>query len=67
LYHQNNDAVIFTLQLDATGDGVWYDYKTITVPAGKTISHVFPATLQSKWIRVVANKDAVVTAQFGYK
>jgi hypothetical protein len=67
LSHQNTDAVIFTLQLDATGDGVWYDYKTITVPAGKTISHVFPATLQSKWIRVVANKDAVVTAQFGYK
>jgi len=67
LSHQNAAAVQFTLQLDATGDGVWYDYKTITVPAGKTISHVFPAALQSKWIRVVANKDANVTAQFRYK
>jgi hypothetical protein len=67
LSHQNAAAVEFTLQLDATGDGVWYDYKTITVPTGKTISHVFPASVQSKWIRVVANKDAVATAQFGYK
>ena len=67
LSHQNTDAVIFTLQLDATGDGVWYDYKTITVPSGKTISHVFPASVQSKWIRVVANKDAVATALFQYK
>ena len=67
LSHQNAAAVEFTLQLDATGDGVWYDYKTITVPTGKTISLVFPASVQSKWIRVVANKDAVATAQFGYK
>ena len=67
LSHQNAAAVEFTLQLDATGDGVWYDYKTITVPTGKTISLVFPTSVQSKWIRVVANKDAVATAQFGYK
>jgi hypothetical protein len=66
LSHQSAKAISFTLQLDATGDGVWFDYKTITVPAGKTISLVFPPEVQSKWIRLVSDNDTVATALFDY-
>jgi hypothetical protein len=66
LSHQSAKAISFTLQLDATGDGVWFDYKTITVPAGKTISLVFSPEVQSKWIRLVSDNDTVATALFDY-
>jgi hypothetical protein len=67
LAHQNSAAVNFTLQLDATGDGVWYDYTSLTVPVGKTVTFQFPDQVQSKWIRVVVDKDAVVSTSFEYK
>jgi hypothetical protein len=65
--HQSTSAIAFTLQLDATGDGVWYDYKTITVPAGQSSVLAFSADIQSKWIRVVSNKATLASAQFEYK
>lgn len=61
------DAVSFTLQLDATGDGVWYDYKTVSVPAKQSTEISFPAEIQSKWIRLVPNKNTVASAQFQYR
>jgi hypothetical protein len=67
LSHQSTSAVTFTLQLDATGDGVWYDYKTFTVPSGQSSVLAFSAEIQAKWIRVVSNKATVATAQFEYK
>jgi hypothetical protein len=67
LSHQFTSAIDFTIQLDATGDGVWYDYKTMSVPAGKTIQYQFPDQIQSKWIRLVINQSATVSAQFDYK
>lgn len=67
LSHQSTSAVSFTLQLDATGDGVWYDYKTVSVPASKSIELAFPAEIQSKWIRVVPGKATLASAQFEYK
>jgi len=67
LSHQSASAVSFTLQLDATGDGVWYDYKTVPVAAGKSMVLAFPADIQAKWIRVVSSKATVATAQFDYR
>lgn len=67
LSHQSSSTIDFIIQLDATGDGVWYDYKTIAVPAGKTNVYQFPDQVQSKWIRIVANQSTRVTAQFDYK
>ena len=67
LSHQSSSAIDFTIQLDATGDGVWYDYKTMSVPAGKTIQYQFPDQVQSKWIRLVINQSATVSAQFDYR
>ena len=67
LSHQASSSVSFKIQLDATGDGVWYDYKTITVPAGKTIVINFPEQVMSKWIRLVADKTTIASAQFDYR
>jgi hypothetical protein len=67
LSHQSTSVISFTLQLDATGDGVWYDYKTVPVPAGKTVELAFPAEIQSKWIRVIPDKATVASAQFEYR
>jgi hypothetical protein len=67
LSHQSTSAVSFTLQLDATGDGVWYDYKTVSVPAKQSTEISFPAEIQSKWIRLVSNKNTVASAQFQYR
>jgi hypothetical protein len=67
LSHQSASTIDFTIQLDATGDGVWYDYKTISVPAGKTTLFEFPDQIQSKWIRLVTNQSATVSAQFDYR
>ena len=67
LSHNSTSAVSFTLQLDATGDGVWYDYTSVSVPAGQTKVLKFPSGIQSKWIRVVSDKSTVASAQFEYK
>jgi hypothetical protein len=67
LSHQSTSAVSFRLQLDATGDGVWYDYKTVSVPAKQSTEISFPAEIQSKWIRLVSNKNTVASAQFQYR
>ena len=67
LSHQSASTIDFIIQLDATGDGVWYDYKTISVPAGKTTLFEFPDQIQSKWIRLVTNQSATVSAQFVYR
>jgi hypothetical protein len=61
------NAVSFTLQLDATGDGVWYDYKMVSVPAKLNTEISFPAEIQSKWILLVPNKNTVASAQFQYR
>jgi hypothetical protein len=61
------NAISFTLQLDATGDGVWYDYKTVSVPAKPSTETSFPAEIQSKWVRLVPNKNTVASAQFQYR
>ena len=67
LSHQASSSVSFKIQLDATGDGVWYDYKTIAVPAGRITNISFPVEIQSKWIRLVADKATVASARFQYR
>jgi hypothetical protein len=67
LSHQTASSVSFKIQLDATGDGVWYDYKTITVPAGKKIVVNFPELVMSKWVRLTSDKATIASAQFDYR
>ncbi len=66
LSHQSTSAITIRVELDASGDGVWYEYKSITIPSGKSIDFVFPEKIQAKWIRLIASQSATITASFDY-
>jgi hypothetical protein len=58
--------VSITLEVDFDLNG-WHTYKTIAVPAGRTIEYLFPDGFSAHWIRVTANKDCKATAWFKYE
>ena len=66
LSHDNAGDVAFTLEVDVTHFG-WEKYQTINVPAGQTVTHVFPDGYSAHWIRVKTSKDCKATAQFTYE
>lgn len=66
LSHSSDADVTFTVEVDPTGDGRWFEYGKYTVGAGKTFKHVFPDAFQARWIRIIADKDTNATALFNY-
>jgi len=67
LSHDDTNEVIFTVEVDPTGDGQWFKYGDFSVPKGKTIEHQFPQAFQARWIRLSTNRDTKATAAFLYK
>lgn len=61
-----NKDVSITLEVDTDLHG-WHTYKTIQVPSGKTITHVFPDGFNAHWIRAVAGKDCLATVWLKYE
>jgi len=66
LSHDAAEAVNMTLQVDFDHRG-WHTYRTISVPAGETISHEFPVGFSAHWVRVTADTDCTATARFVYE
>jgi len=64
--HNRQGDVRFTIEVDFLASRTWQMYDTIAVPAGKTITHTFPAGFSAHWVRVVADKDCNATAWFIY-
>lgn len=62
----SDKAVTITLEVDVDHNG-WHVYKKIQVPAGKTVTHVFPDGYNAHWIRAVADKDCKATAWLVYE
>lgn len=58
--------VDITLEVDFDLSG-FNKFKTIHVPAGKTIAYSFPAGFSAHWIRAVSNKDCKASVWFTYK
>ncbi|MGJ7030087.1 hypothetical protein [Niabella hirudinis] len=58
--------VVITLEVDVDLNG-WQKYQSIKVPAGKTITHLFPAGYSAHWIRAVADKDCRATVWLKYE
>lgn len=58
-----NVDIALEIDFDFTG---FYKYKTLHVPAGKTITYTFPAGFNAHWVRAVANADCIATAWFVY-
>jgi hypothetical protein len=66
LSHDRPADVRFTIEVDFLADGTWHPYETVTVPAGKTVTHAFPAGFAAHWVRVKADADCKATAWFVY-
>ena len=67
LSHKNNTDVIFTVEVDPTGNGSWMEYSTFNVKSGETVTYEFPEGFQARWIRFKTNVNAEgVTAWLEY-
>ncbi len=68
LAHDGAAAVVFTLEVDAKGDGTWQTLRTVNVPAHGYAWTEFPATETGAWLRLKAGSDcAKATAFFHYR
>lgn len=66
LSHNAGGEVRFSIEVNFDHNG-FRAYKTITVPAGKTVTHEFPTGFSAHWVRVVADKACKATAWFVYE
>jgi hypothetical protein len=55
------------VQVDATGDGVWFDGQSFKINAGQRLQHLFPADLRGKWIRFRAESAGQVSTMLTYE
>ncbi len=62
----SDQAIKLTLEVDFDHTG-WSIYRTIDIPAGKTIEHVFPDGFSAHWIRAKADKNSTATVWFTYE
>jgi hypothetical protein len=65
--HDFDGTVKFYLELDFFGKGEFFTYKTLEIPAGKTMSYQFPDGFSAHWIRIVSSTDCKATAIFTYQ
>lgn len=67
LSHQSDQNVLFTIEVDPTGNGDWMEYATYNVKPGETFTNQFPEHFQARWIRFKVNKDTKATTWLEYK
>ncbi len=60
-------ATGITAEVDISGMGDWYSYKTFDLQSGKTIKYKFQAAFQAYWIRFKAAGATIATAQLSYR
>jgi len=66
LSHESDEEVVFTIQVDFLGNGRWKNLMQIAVPPRSYQSYCFPPGYSAHWLRVVASRDCVATAQLHY-
>jgi hypothetical protein len=66
LLHDSNEAVTFSVEADPVGNGSWMKYKTFVVRPGEKTEFIFPESFQSRWIRLIPDKNCVATAWLIY-
>ena len=65
--HNADSAVTFRLEVDISGTGNWYGFRSWEVPAGDRIDFEFPPGFEAYWVRLVASRDCEATAEFVYR
>lgn len=63
---QSSENVEFSIEIDFQGDGHFHRYATLEVAPNGYAQHTFPNGFSAHWVRLVANRDTVATAQFFY-
>ena len=66
LSHEGPGAVAFRVEVDISGNGDWCPYQTFKVSSNKPTAHRFPGAFHAYWVRLIALRDTVATAQFVY-
>lgn len=64
--HGAGQTVRIAVEIDPTGDGEWFAYATLDVPAGETVAHEFPPGFLAQWVRLRADAACRATAIFMY-
>lgn len=59
-------ATAFTVEVDFLADNTWSEYQTFTLPAGGSVTHLFPDGFHAHWVRVKSSAATTATAQFTY-
>jgi hypothetical protein len=67
LSHDAKESVKMEVQVDPTGEGLWFPIHTAEVSVGKTIDYTFDSDLSARWLRVTVSKDCNATAQCKYE
>ncbi len=67
LAHASPTVLDVRVEVDLTGEGDWALYRTFEVRPGHRVEHEFPAAFQAYWVRMVADRDAAITAQLDYQ
>ena len=67
LSHDSSGEVVFTIEVDPTGDGQWFHYSDFAVAKGQELRHLFPTSFQARWIRVRTDHDSKATVLFDYR
>ena len=55
------------IEIDPTGENIWFTYMEKTIPPRGEFVHVFPEGIQGKWIRFTSMNDAEITAKLIYE
>ena len=63
--HDGGPGSRITVQVDFMGQGQWVDYEALTVENGYAY-HTFPTGFSAHWVRVIATRSGIATAQFAY-
>ncbi len=67
LSHDGDRPVKFTIEVDPTvRRKSWQTYGTMTVPAGRRVTHEFPKGFSAHWVRLRVDRECTATAQFLY-
>lgn len=66
LYHDADDVVAFTIEVDFLGNQTWKTYDVINVPPDGYVHHEFPQGFSAHWVRVIADTSCKATAYFVY-
>jgi hypothetical protein len=67
LSHDGTTTIRMTIEIDPVGDGDWFQYTTIDVPVGTSVTHAFPTGFLAQWVRFKTDGACRATALLTYR